>query len=267
MEKIQFSSRIYGQDTYGFKSLFIEDENTFNLKDYKITPSTEGSVFGFDIRMEKIPNERIKKFLAPFSKTERLKKLDLIASSLNFMDNDSWGRTYVGFTKDNQRYNIVFEGETRLTLDDIVEILGVEITTLPKSFWRGAIQDINLSGSSKSLLMDIIRKDRVDIFRVIGKQGTQFTKDELKEIIALPFFLRKTTSGIIGGGETADIVNRRAVILHQDAADEEIVMDIINSFELSEVHEKERFFKTLGKKSVVEKYKDSPSIQILLKLR
>jgi hypothetical protein len=266
MEKIQFSSRLYGADTYGFKSLFIEDENTFNLKDYKIKPAAQGS-FGLDITMERMSNERIKKYLAPFSKTEKLKKLDLLVSSLNFTHDDLWGRTYVGFTKDDQRYNIMFEGETRLTLDDIVEILGVEIATLSKSFWRGAIQDINLSGSSKSLLMDIIRNDRVDIFRVIGKQGTQFTKEELKEIIALPFFIRKTTAGIMGRGETADIANRRAVILHQDAADEEVVMDIINSFNISEVSEKERFFKTLGKKSVAEKYKDSPSIQILLKLR
>jgi len=266
MEKIKFWSRIIGEDSYKLKDLFIEDEKTFSIDNFKII-QTEGVNNGFDIYMERPSNEKIKKFLSTLDKNEKLKKIDLIASSFALeIENNSWGKVYLGFSKDNKRYSIHFEKNSALILDDIKEILSVELLTIPKSFWRGILQDIDLFRSNKLLLMDLIKNDRVDIFRVIGKQGTQFTKEELKEILALPFFLRKTTSGIIGRGETADMVNRRAVILHQDAADEEIVMDIINSFELSEVHEKERFFKTLGKKSVAEKYKDSPSIQVLLKL-
>jgi hypothetical protein len=266
MEKIEFWSGLIGDDRHKLKDLFIEDEKTFNVEKHELVPIKELS-FDFNIVMEKLSNEKMKKALSGLSKSEKLEKIDILSNAINFQDKNSWGRILIGFKIKNLRYQIIFKGDVRLTVDDVLEILGLKLLDLPKSFWRGVIQDLNLSSSSKSLLMEIMENDRIEIFRVIGAQGTQFTKEELKKIVSFPSFLKKTRSGIIGGSETVDIVNRRAVILHQDSADEEIVMEIINSFKSSEVDEKERFFKTLGKKSVVEKYKNSPSIQVLLKLR
>jgi hypothetical protein len=151
----------------------------------------------------------------------------------------------------------------RITLDAIDTMFKGKPS---KALLRSILSELDLQGSSKSLLIDYIKRDRIDIFRVIGKSNTiQLSKEELREVISLPQFNRKSTSGLIGSAETADIVNRRSVLLHQDAADGEIFMELVNS--ITDEDTKSRFQKTLKRKVVLEKFKDYPEVMLWIKMQ
>jgi hypothetical protein len=269
--KMKFYSGITSEDRYKLEKLFQpididfkkrkEDLKTFNGVEYQIYYRHDG-----------FTNDQIKNFLNSnfSSKVEKLKVLDDLAHILNYNieidDNKSWGHSHAGFTlKDGNTYTFWFSSSSRLKLQDIVEILDEDLLKIPKSFWRGTLQNINLKDSDRKLIMDLMVNDRADIFRIIGKKSeVQLTTDELKTIVGLTHFTRVTSSGLIGRGETADIVNRRAVILHQDNCNDEIVLEIINGFNSS--NDRDSFMKSLNKKSVIEKFKDSPIVQLLTKL-
>jgi len=270
MEKIEFWSGVPGNDRLKIADLFSDKEGRFRDENWTIVPSNTGRYsINFYAEVETPSKEEIKKFLSSMNRKDMLlSRLDDITSILNWSDegDKGWGGIYAGFIKDDIVYRIVFKGDVRLTIDDIFEVTGLSIDDIPKAFWRGVLQDLNLVKSTKSYLMQLMRDDRVDIFRIIGKRTeVQFTKEELKEIIALPNFTKVTRSGLIGSvGDTADIVNRRSVLFHQDACDDEIVLDMLNSF--NSTVDKESFIKSLKRKSILEKYKDSPVIQLLTKL-
>lgn len=264
--EIKYFSALTGQDRYGLKDLLqkitIDIDNQSKIIDI-------GSGYEFYYKTDRPTNDQVKDFLATFeSKKDRLDKLDKILAVFNndiSVDEPAWGRHHSGFQVNGDTYKFTFEDSKKITLDDIAYMTGSDLIDIPKSFWRGTLQNINLGLSSKSKIMELIIKDRVDIFRIIGKRsGVQLTNEELKTLIALPHFSRITSSGLIGRGETADIVNRRSVIFHQDACDDDIVLEIMNTFETNQA--KESFMKSLNRKSIVEKFKDSPVVQILTKL-
>jgi hypothetical protein len=268
-KNIIFWSGAPGNDRLKIADLFSEKDGGFSDKNWIVTTSNTGR-FGINYYAEiQAPSkEKIKEFISGINKKDMLNILDDIASILNWSDegDKGWGGIFAGFLKDNDIYRAIFKGDTRLTVDEILEITGLDISEIPKTFWRGTLQDLNLVKSSRNYLIQLMKDDRADIFRIIGKRTeVQFTKDELKEIVLLPSFIKVTRSGLIGSvGDTADIVNRRAVLFYQDACDDEIVLDMLNSF--NSTVDKESFMKSLKRKSIVEKYKDSPVVQLLTKL-
>jgi hypothetical protein len=232
----------------------------------EITPDKE---YGY-YRLDKIEVSKIKKAVKNIAdKNAKLSFIKGLSSVLIYdqskeHDDKTWGRGFLTLrnVNSNTRYRITFS-DAALSFSDLIDILGDVKPT--KAFLRSILGELVLVETDKPKLLEYLKQDKLDIFRVIGKgSGLQFTKSELLEIIALPEFTRKTTSGLIGGQETADIVNRRAVILHQDETDEEVIMEVINT--ISDAHERERFFISLNKKSTREKYEKYPSIQVLLKL-
>jgi hypothetical protein len=151
----------------------------------------------------------------------------------------------------------------RVTLDDIHELFNGKPT---KAFLRSILSDIDLQNSSANLIMDYIEKDKIDIFRVIGKSNTvQMNKKQLKRIIAMPQFNRQTTTGLIGGIETGDIVNRRAVISYQNDVDSEIFMSLVDS--IKDEYARKKFLTTINRKSILEKYKIYPDIILWIKMQ
>ena len=151
----------------------------------------------------------------------------------------------------------------RITLDDIDYIFNKKPT---KAFLRSILGEIDLQNSDPSLVMSYIEKDKIDIFRVIGKNNTvQLTKKQLRKIISLPQFSRQTTAGLIGSAETADVVNRRALLTYQDAVDSEIFMEVIDTAKDEE--SRKRLRTTLNRKSIIEKYKNYPEIALWLKMQ
>jgi hypothetical protein len=260
---IKYFSALTSQDRYGLKDLLeniiIDVENAVDA----------GSGYEFFYKTDRPTNDQIKTFLEGFgTKKEKTEKVDKLLAILAYdmsTKDAGWGGVYAGFSLNGNTYKFTFESSKRITLEDLNYILDSDVATLPKSFWRGALQNINLKDSSKSKIMELMIKDRADIFRILGKRsGVQLTVEELKTIVALPHFSRVTSSGLIGQGETADIVNRRAVIFHQDACNDEVVIELLNSFGTNE--SRESFMKSLNRKAVTDKFKDSPVVQLLTKL-
>jgi hypothetical protein len=158
-------------------------------------------------------------------------------------------------------YSLYPDKLTRLTLDELDFIFDGKPR---KSFLRSVINHLEL-GSSRDKLMEYIRKNRLELFRVLGKQGIQFSKEELKEIIALPAFIKITTTGTFANADTNDIINRRSVIKYQDACDGELFIEVINSIDTQDA--REAFAKTIKFKSIAEKFKDHPEAMLWIKLQ
>jgi hypothetical protein len=151
----------------------------------------------------------------------------------------------------------------RITLDDIDYVFNKKPS---KVFLRSILGSLDLQNSDPDLVMQYIEKDRIDIFRVIGKSNTvQLSREHLKKIISLPQFSRQTTSGLIGSNETADVVNRRALITYQNAVDSEIFMEVIDT--AKDEYSRGRLRTTLNRKSIIEKYKNYPEISLWLKMQ
>jgi hypothetical protein len=70
---------------------------------------------------------------------------------------------------------------------------------------------------------------------------------------------------VFGGSDRADVVNRRAVVFHQDACDSDLVFKMLDS--IKDQKAKEAFILSLTRWSKVrEKFKDDPRLALLLKL-
>jgi hypothetical protein len=264
--EITYFSALTDQDRYGLKDLL--EKITIDVKNLENVVGTDSS-YEFFYKTDRPTNDQIKTFLEGFeTKKEKLNKTDKLLAVLSYdmlATGASWGGYSSGFKLDGDTYKFTFESSKRVTLDELAYILNIDIMTIPKSFWRGSLQNINLESSSKFKIMELMTKDRADIFRILGKKsGVQLTVEELKTIVALPHFSRVTSSGLIGRGETADIVNRRSIIFHQDACNDEVVIELLNSFGTNE--SKQSFMKSLNRKAVTEKFNDSPVVQLLTKL-
>jgi len=143
-----------------------------------------------------------------------------------------------------------------LTLDEIDSLLDGNSS---KQLLRSILYHIDLKNSDRDLVVKYTLNNKFDMFRILGKAaGFQFTTEELLKIVEMPSFTRVTTTGTFGSGETADIINRRAVIMHQDNVNSEVFNSLLGSF--NDENAKERFLKTLNTNTLQKKYEDFPDI-------
>jgi hypothetical protein len=185
-----------------------------------------------------------------------------------YYDNYEIRRSFL--TKNNIRYyakiKLIIPNENRLlTLDDIFELLDEKKIT--KKFLRKIIGQIDLHNSSSDNILKLIEGDKIDAFRIIGKKHQiQLDRDNLLKLVKTEKFNRQTTSGVFGGIETADIVNRRAVILYQNNIDFEIFSEIIDG--IKDEYSRKSFLKTLNKKSILNKFNNiDERISLWIKLQ
>ena len=136
-----------------------------------------------------------------------------------------------------------------------------------KSFLRSILYYLDLDSSKRELVIEYTMKEKFDFFRILGKQANfEFTKEELLEIINRKNFSKKTSTGTFGATDSADIMNRRAIILHQKNVDEKVFMAILDSLS-GDSDGLEKFLKTAQRDKVLERWKDIPAIQVFLKLQ
>lgn len=210
-----------------------------------------------------LSSDRIKKATEGMAVKEKENFVSQIVNLLSNRPDENEQRERFGLRIEDSHliYSLHPDRPVRMTLDEFDQIFDGKPR---KSFLRSVINLLELS-TSRGKLMEYIRKNRLELFRVLGKKGIQFTKEELKEIILLPAFTKVTTTGTFANADTNDIINRRAVIKYQDACDGELFMDIINSIETDEA--KEAFAKTIRFKAIQEKFKDHPQAALWIKLQ
>jgi hypothetical protein len=237
-----------------------------------VSKEIEVKIYGEDKRITKtsypfsrseVTKERIKSHINPLSKKEKESFMIALSYLFNSRPNkeDEYQKTVI-FIDKNLMYSLFPDTMEALTLEEIYFIFDDRPN---KMFLRSIVNQLNLNGTERSFLMKNIKQNKFDLFRILGKQGIQFNKQELKEIVSLPSFSLVTTSGTMGSSDTADIINRRAVIVHQSACDDEIFFDVLNT--IKDSNTKESFVKTLRKKSLREKFKNYPSVLVWLELQ
>jgi len=148
---------------------------------------------------------------------------------------------------------------SRMTLDNLLII-----DPKPnKSFLRSVINALDLKGSSMNLINDLFIKDRVEFFRILGdSSGIQFSKQQLKDIIALPGFSKVTKTGVFSNSETQDIINRRTILIHQNNADAEIFFNLNDQIKNAPKESQVAFYKTIKKPSIKEKFSKYEEVKL-----
>lgn len=228
---------------YLFTAIVIPNKETIKkqLEEYSFTPQEMNSIL--DLLLE-LSNS----FL---NNTKNEKDLSLLFFGNNFSrllilrDTDLNGY--------EQRIFFFNKNRNRLTLDDLLFIK----PNLTKTFFRKSINKIDLEHSSTNSIMNLLRKNKIDYFRLLGVSGIQFSKKNLKEIINLPEFSKEVTSGLFAAdGETRDMLNRRTIILYQGQVDKDIFLSLLDNVSKASQASQENFFKTIKRKSVREKFEN-----------
>jgi len=166
--------------------------------------------------------------------------------------------------KDRSEYRLKSRTIRKFTLDNLDWIFDKKV---PKSLLRSILYDLDLTKSSRDLVVKYTMDKKFDFFRILGKTANfQFTKQELLDIIAKPEFSNITSSGTFGSGETADIMNRRAIIMHQKNVDEEVFMAIIDTLSGNSTA-LESFLKTAQRDKILKRFEGIPAVQVFLKLQ
>jgi hypothetical protein len=184
--------------------------------------------------------------------------ISIVASSQSEI---SWPR--VGITDGDEIYRLICDDHSGIKLEELQAIVGKKV---PKTMLRSIVNLLNLEGSDRALLMEYVRTGRFDLFRILKEDGgVQFTKEELLEIVDLECFSLVTFTGTFGSKETVDIMNRRAVIFHQDSCDADVVFKIIDG--IKDDYSKEKFKNSLTRwKKIREKFGNDERLLLLLKL-
>jgi hypothetical protein len=212
---------------------------------------------------EKVTKEKIKAYLTTLTKKEREKFIVALSYVFNNRPNkeDEYQKVAI-FVDANLAYSLYPDNHKALTLEEIYYIFDNKPN---KMFLRSVVNQLDLNGTNRDFLMKNIKENKFDLFRLLGKQGIQFSKSEIKEIISLPAFSLITTSGTMGSSDTADIINRRAVIAYQSACDDEIFFEVLAT--IKDDSAREAFGKTIRKKSLKEKFKNYPSVLVWMELQ
>ncbi len=210
-----------------------------------------------------VTKERIKSHISHLSKKEKETFMISLSYLFNSKPNkeDEYQKTVI-FIDKNLMYSLFPDTAEALTLEEIYFIFDNKPN---KMFLRSVVNQLDLNRTNRDFLMKNIKENKFDLFRLLGKQGIQFNKNELSEIISLKSFSLVTTSGTMGSSDTADIINRRAVIVHQSACDDEIFFNVLDT--ITDSNAKESFTKTLRKKSLREKFKNYPPVLVWLELQ
>jgi hypothetical protein len=212
-----------------------------------------------------VTKERLKEITSTLTKENKERFIKQVVGIMNnspySLDQQEVADIYDNGNMD-LKYSLFPDTMKPLTLDDIHYIFDEKPN---KSLLRSVVNELDLNSSDRVLLMKYVSAGKFEFFRVLGKQGIQFSKDELKIIVNHPNFIRVTTTGTMASKDTNDIINRRAVILYQDACDSEIFTTMISS--IKDQHTKDVFLRSFKRKSVEEKFKNQPEILLWLKLQ
>jgi hypothetical protein len=174
------------------------------------------------------------------------------------------GDTEVKHGQERQRILSIMPSNTRAFTIEEVELL-MNGKKIPKGLLRSVINKLDLEGSGKDKMFSYMLDGRVEAFRLLNERGLQFTKEQLSQLIDSEPFNNPSSSGVFGGSDRADVVNRRSVVFHQDACDSDLVFRMLDS--IKDQKAKEAFILSLTRWSKVrEKFKDDPRLALLLKL-
>jgi hypothetical protein len=158
-------------------------------------------------------------------------------------------------------YYMVMNKKQPITLTELYEIFEGKIS---KSFINSIMNVLSITEADRKIVEKLLKKNKLYYHRILGKNGFQFTENELKEMIKDPRFSAKSYNGAFSSDETTDIQCRRAVLLHQEACTAEIVMEMLSQTQSE--REKSKFINTLSRSDLQEKFKDDAGIQLLMKL-
>jgi hypothetical protein len=172
--------------------------------------------------------------------------------------------TEIKYGQERQKILAMMPSKTRrFTIEEVESIMGGK--KIPKGLLRSIINKLDLDGSNRDKLFSYMLDGRVEAFRLLNERGVQFTKEQLSQLIDSEAFNNTSSAGVFGSSDRADVVNRRAVVFHQDACDSDLVFKMLDG--IKDQNAKDAFIVSLTRWGKVrEKFKDDPRLALLLKL-